>query len=196
VAFSSYTSQVTLSGSSSNQGACSYNSATRQLSCQLLRPLPPTTVDATARWTVIIRVNYGGTTQDFDNTITVTSSTSDPVTANNTSTATCQPTAVELKSFTARRAKNSILLQWETASETGILGFNLYRAASPTAEKIRLNPSLIAARPGSQFGADYMYTDTGLEAGETCYYWLEYVDTHGAVRLAGPELVQLLAGKQ
>jgi uncharacterized repeat protein (TIGR01451 family) len=194
VVFSSATSKITINNSTINQGACSYNSGTGQLNCQLLRPLPSMTVDASARWTVTINVTYG-TTQLFSNTITVTSSTSDPNTANNTDETNCEPTAVALKSFTAARSKNSIQLNWETASDTGNLGFNLYRAEAQDGKKDRLNASLIPARPGSLGGAQYTYADTALEPNQTYYYWLETVDMRGARHLVGPESVELLAGK-
>jgi hypothetical protein len=113
------------------------------------------------------------------------------------SSGACTPTAVELKSFTAARAKNSILLNWATASETGNLGFNLYRATSLDGARIKLNAVLIPARPGSQYGTLYSYTDTDLEVDiPYYYYWLETVDLHGKIGLTSPQSVRLLAGKK
>jgi subtilisin-like proprotein convertase family protein len=106
------------------------------------------------------------------------------------------PTAVEVKSFTASRAKNSVLLNWSTASEVGNLGYNLYRATAPDGIRNRLNAVLIPALPGSQHGAVYSYTDTDLRTNTTYYYWLEDVSLTGNPHLNGPELVKLLAGKK
>jgi hypothetical protein len=108
-----------------------------------------------------------------------------------------EPTAVELKAFTATRAKNSILLNWKTVSEVSNLGFNLYRSTSMDGVKIKLNAALIPAKPGSQSGDLYAYTDTALEANATIYYyWLEYVDIYGGSSLVGPEWVKVLTGKK
>jgi uncharacterized repeat protein (TIGR01451 family) len=106
------------------------------------------------------------------------------------------PTAVRISSFTATRAKNSIIVKWVTDSETDNLGFNLYRAISLDGARTRLNPALIPALPGSQNGADYSFIDTVLETGYTYYYWLEDVDIHGVMTLNGPALVKTVAGKK
>ena len=115
---------------------------------------------------------------------------SDSVNVNNS------PTAVQVSSFTATRAKNSILVKWTTASETDNLGFNLYRAISIDGARTMLNVNLIPALPGSQSGADYSFMDMQLETGYTYYYWLEDVDIHGVMTLNGPVLVKTVAGKK
>ena len=62
------------------------------------------------------------------------------------------PTAVVLRSFSAVRARNGVLLRWRTGAEAGLLGFDLYRGG------LRLNRSLIPAAH-SAAGAAYRYVD-------------------------------------
>jgi fibronectin-binding autotransporter adhesin len=62
------------------------------------------------------------------------------------------PTAVGLRSFSARRAGGTrVLLSWRTADEGNLLGFVVYRG------KTRLNSRLIPARHAA--GGAYAYTD-------------------------------------
>ena len=112
----------------------------------------------------------------------------DPVAANN-----CDDvdviTEVELKSFTGAYAtKRSIVLSWETTSETDNLGFNIYRSKSLDGERIKINPVLIPTQvyPGSLEGAIYGFTDTQVKQGVTYYYWLEDVSIYGNTTLHGP----------
>jgi hypothetical protein len=97
------------------------------------------------------------------------------------------PTAVELVAFTAAPAEDGILLEWETASELDLLGFNLYRADSPDGELVRLNASLIPAQfPGSPSGAAYELLDEEVVPGVTDWYWLDVVDIHSRATRHGP----------
>jgi len=189
VTYSSYTSTMTTTAGGTNpQGSCTYTSGTRTVSCNLLTPLPAPSVDANAKWTVVIYVT--GVTDTVSNTATVSSITTDPNTSNNSSTATCSPTAVTLTSFTASEVEGKAVLDWETASEYNTLGFNLYMAGSAEGEKVKVNDSLLPSNvaPGSLEGAVYTYTAGEATTGET-YYWLEEVDISGGTTLYGPAVL-------
>ena len=96
-----------------------------------------------------------------------------------TITYTNAPTAVTLSSFTGSSHLGTAQLDWETASEIGLLGFNLYRAEVLDGAKHKLNADLIPAEhPGQIIGANYQFTDA-VEQGKRYYYWLELVKTHG-----------------
>ncbi len=105
----------------------------------------------------------------------------------------CDPTSVDLMTFTATAAAESIILNWETTNEIDNLGYNLYRADTMDGVRTRINNTLIPTNvaPGSMEGAVYTYTDTGadlisgFEPGHTYYYWLESVDIHGTTSLDG-----------
>jgi hypothetical protein len=60
------------------------------------------------------------------------------------------PTAVELVSFTARRAGHAVALTWRTASDARILGFRLSRIGRDGRGQ-RLNATLITARAGGTY---------------------------------------------
>lgn len=106
------------------------------------------------------------------------------------------PTAVDLKSFTATAGFKTAQLTWTTTTEVDNLGFNLYRAEQVDGPKAKLNEELIPtlAPPGSSFGADYTYTDTGLSPLATYYYWLEDVDISGNAEMHGPVEAAGVAG--
>jgi hypothetical protein len=91
------------------------------------------------------------------------------------------PPRVTLTSFAAQGIIRGAQLSWVTSQETDLLGFNLYRSASPVAGigdpgTLKLNPSLIPAKAAGQpSGAQYGYLDSTLAPGTTGYYWLELV---------------------
>jgi len=97
------------------------------------------------------------------------------------------PTAVDLASFLARPDGNSILVEWETATEVDALGFNLYRAQDPGGETLLLNDELIPAKqPGSPIGSQYQFVDRPVEPGTPYYYWLDCVHIDGSTARYGP----------
>jgi hypothetical protein len=82
------------------------------------------------------------------------------------------------------------LVQWETAIEIDNVGFNLYRAQSPSGDWVRLNTTLIPSQaPGSVVGATYIWFDEGVDAG-IVYYKLEDVEVGGGSTFHGPISVQ------
>jgi hypothetical protein len=103
------------------------------------------------------------------------------------------PTAATLLRFDAFALDGTVVLGWETASETDNLGFNLYRATSAAGARVRLNAQMIPTDvpPGSPFGAAYRYVDRTAKASGTYYYWLEIVDIYGNAGLEGPVEVWL-----
>lgn len=106
-------------------------------------------------------------------------------------TGTISPLAVELADFSAVQQQTAIVVSWETTSELNHRGFNVWRSDSPDAPTLRLNATLIAPQaPGSAAGHLYTWQDsTDLVAGHTYYYWLEALETGGAVEQYGPVAV-------
>ena len=98
------------------------------------------------------------------------------------------PLAAPLADFNAAAFGDHILVTWETVSEIGNLGFNLWRGTSPTAPDVQLNASLIPSQgPGSSQGFSYAWPDSAnLVNNTTYYYWLEDVDIAGVVTRHGP----------
>ena len=99
-----------------------------------------------------------------------------------------RPTSVRLLSFTATGTKQSVVVNWETASETDNLGFDLFRAEQVDGEKTKVNSGLIPSlvRPGSPLGARYEYVDLAVMEGLFYFYWLDMVDIFGGRDRYGP----------
>ncbi len=99
-----------------------------------------------------------------------------------------QPQAVTLADFYAVQQGDAVLVTWETASELGNRGFNLYRGTSPAGWDRQLNAALIPSQSqGSPGGFVYTWEDRAdLVPGVTYYYWLQDVDTSGAMTMHGP----------
>ncbi len=104
------------------------------------------------------------------------------------------PLAVTLASFDAQAQAGHVLVTWETVSEMGNAGFNLYRtpsAQAPTpADLLAYVPS---QAPGSTQGFAYAYQDQAVTPGETTWYWLADVDLNGVATLHGPVSVVYVA---
>jgi hypothetical protein len=97
------------------------------------------------------------------------------------------PTVVDLATFTATAEDRKVLLNWETASELDLLGFNLHRAEAEDGPQTQLNAELIPGQaPGSPEGAVYEFVDEVVQPGTTYWYWLEGLDAQGAPTLHGP----------
>ena len=91
------------------------------------------------------------------------------------------PTAVTTRSFTARRAGNRVVLRWQTGSESGLAGFNLY--ARRGEGRVRLNAALVPAA-GDVSGHAYLWRG---RAARITSYWLELVRVDGSRTLRGPQ---------
>jgi hypothetical protein len=95
------------------------------------------------------------------------------------------PLAVTLASFTAQGGADRVAVAWETVSEFGNAGFNLYRADSAVGPQTLL-AYVPSQAPGSTVGFAYSYDDLAVQAGQTYWYWLEDVSLGGATTLHGP----------
>jgi hypothetical protein len=94
---------------------------------------------------------------------------------------TPNPTAVSLVDFSTASMPQGIQLGWQTAQETELVGFNLYRAESPDGQRSQINQQLIPAfNPGELRGNAYHYLDATAEAGKMYYYWVEWVGNSGS----------------
>jgi hypothetical protein len=96
-----------------------------------------------------------------------------------------QPLAVTLASFTAQGSADRITVAWETVSETGNAGFNLYRSDSAAGPQTLL-AYVPSQAPGAGQGFAYSYDDLAVQGGVTYWYWLEDVSLSGATTLHGP----------
>lgn len=86
-------------------------------------------------------------------------------------------TAVAFMSFTAARSSRGVLLRWKTASETGFLGFYVYRSLKGRMTKV--NRTLIPAI-GTFAGAAYRFLDKSARRDRTYTYRLQAVNVDGS----------------
>jgi hypothetical protein len=105
----------------------------------------------------------------------------DPATQLNIS----NPTAVTLASFIGQPHPGAVQLDWETANEVGLEGFNIYRSDTVDGEKLKLNTIMLSAqKSGQPQGAVYQFINPIVQ-GKQYFYWLELVFTN-RTDLAGP----------
>lgn len=97
---------------------------------------------------------------------------------------------VELSSFTAYvTASNFVNLTWTTQSETGMIGYQIYRNESSDLATA-VNQGFQAAT-NSSVQHVYNHADYEVSVGSTYYYWLEAMDLDGSSRMFGPVVVTI-----
>jgi hypothetical protein len=90
--------------------------------------------------------------------------------------AVCNPTPVKLVNFRASSTAKGIQINWQSAQEIDLVGFNLLRAETLDRPQVKINPQLIPGiNPGQLPGNDYQYLDETAETGKEYYYWIEWV---------------------
>lgn len=87
----------------------------------------------------------------------------------------------------------TVVLEWETASEVGSLGFYVHRAESPEGPFIQLNEQPVPVQGDDLTGAHYTYRDKTARWGRVYYYQLESLEQDG-YRQRYPDLVTARAG--
>lgn len=100
---------------------------------------------------------------------------------------------VELSSFRATSQDGGVVLQWVTASETGNLGFHVYRSLAKDGAYERISPALIEGAGSSRIAETYQFVDQRVESGKTYYYRLHQVDFTGTVSMYDPTEVTVTA---
>ena len=91
-----------------------------------------------------------------------------------------------------------VALSWETASEVGAAGFNVYRSESPAAataagDFVQINLALIPAEGDEVVGAAYRFEDDDVAPARRYAYRIEEVEWDGRTTLY-PETVTVRAG--
>jgi len=99
---------------------------------------------------------------------------------------------VELSSFTANlTAEYFVKLNWVSESETGLLGYRVYRSdVNDVTGSTMITPVMIEATNTSEQHS-YTITDTEVESGNTYWYWLESVD-YNHTTMHGPVSVEVV----
>ncbi|MCD6101925.1 MAG: T9SS type A sorting domain-containing protein, partial [Candidatus Cloacimonetes bacterium] len=94
---------------------------------------------------------------------------------------------VELSSFTASYVNEFVTICWQTASETDVNGFNIYRNTEDVfGEADKINIDLIDGHGTTTNMNNYSFTDeTADPYYTTYYYWLEVVNLGGTSDVYG-----------
>jgi len=111
-----------------------------------------------------------------------------PVTETNEIIHVFGPTAIHLVSLRASRTAGGVSVMWQTAQENNTLGFRLYRSSTPARQAAALATQGVIAATGNATGDSYTWLDAGAAPTGTLYYWLQEIDTTGAVTEYGPVL--------
>ena len=85
----------------------------------------------------------------------------------------------DLASFSAVPSPAGITLQWETAREIDVLGWNVYRSTSPSEVFQRVNPVTLPSGADSLEETDYLYQDSSVKPGRRYYYLVEAITVTG-----------------
>jgi len=93
--------------------------------------------------------------------------------------------AVSLVSFNAIPGNGQVVLEWETATETDMLGFYINRANSSNGNYTRVSP-FIFTQGTAISGLTYQFVDSNLTNGSMYYYKLEAVDIEYNSEFFGP----------
>jgi len=94
--------------------------------------------------------------------------------------ASAVPTAVELAGISAQHENDGVEISWQTASETDILGFELFRRESTDGEFVQINDETIwAEKPGSPHSGSYAYQDQTARLDQQYWYELEVISLGG-----------------
>lgn len=96
------------------------------------------------------------------------------------------PTDVILASFDGSPFWNGAALNWQTANELSLAGFNLYRSETQNGERVPVATGIEPQMPGTIEGASYQWFDPGLIPFKTYYYWLEVLLTDGSSDIVDP----------
>ncbi|HEV8374684.1 MAG TPA: hypothetical protein VGR38_00450 [Candidatus Polarisedimenticolia bacterium] len=85
----------------------------------------------------------------------------------------------ELSSFGALPSPGGITLQWATATETDVLGWQVYRSEYSGGPFTRISPLALPSGADSQEETDYVYQDASVISGRRYYYLVEAITVLG-----------------
>ncbi len=99
-------------------------------------------------------------------------------------------TRAVISSFNAFNVNGKVLIKWMTASETGTVGFYLYRKDDISGEYIQANKKLLPGILTAPQGGTYSYIDDSAIPGRTYTYTLVEVEAKGKNNTYGPFTVR------
>jgi len=92
----------------------------------------------------------------------------------------------DLASLAADALGGSMVLRWTTASETDMIGWNVYRGDSPAGPFVRLNTVAVPAFGERTAETGYVFVDGGVRPGRRYYYLVEGITSLGLAERSQP----------
>ena len=94
---------------------------------------------------------------------------------------------VELSSFTSSYANEFVTVSWQTASETDVIGYNIFRSEDDDFSTVqKVNTDIISGHGTTTTPHTYEFTDLSADPYYTTYYyWLEVVNFGGTNNIYG-----------
>lgn len=96
------------------------------------------------------------------------------------------PTLASISSFDAFIKDDKVLLKWDTLSEIGTAGFNIYRSDNKSNSYVKINERLLPGLISSPQGGTYFYIDSSAIPGQPYTYLVEEIEQRGNKRTSGP----------
>ncbi len=94
--------------------------------------------------------------------------------------------AITIISLYGIPGNQSVTIQWETAAEFNLAGFNIFRSTDSSSNFSRINPELIQSEGDAFIGDIYQYNDQSLTNGQVYFYRLQIVRIDNSVEEYGP----------
>ncbi|MDQ7786114.1 MAG: C25 family cysteine peptidase [Thermodesulfovibrionales bacterium] len=95
-------------------------------------------------------------------------------------------TRVVVSSFSGHTENGKVVVEWDTDSETGTVGFYLYRKDEITGDYLQLNQKLIPGILTSRRGGEYRFIDESAIPGLVYTYLLTEIESSGKRHTYGP----------
>lgn len=100
-------------------------------------------------------------------------------------------TAAVVSGLTAEAGPDGVAVSWETVSEVGTVGFDLYRWSPERKEYEKVNRQLLSARLEAPQGSRYRFVDAGADPTAPQRYLLMEIEASGDRRRHGPFRVRV-----
>ncbi|HSK80198.1 MAG TPA: hypothetical protein VLQ45_27335, partial [Thermoanaerobaculia bacterium] len=100
-------------------------------------------------------------------------------------------TAAVVSGLTAQAGPGGVVVEWETVSEVGTVGFDLYRWSPEGKKYEQVNRQLLAARLEAPPGSRYRFVDSGADPAAPQRYLLVEIEASGERRRHGPFRVRV-----
>ncbi|HET8948493.1 MAG TPA: hypothetical protein VFQ07_16050 [Candidatus Polarisedimenticolia bacterium] len=101
----------------------------------------------------------------------------------------------DLAAFSATTVGRGIVLEWTTAAERGLLGWNVYRSDSPSGPFVRLNRVAIPAYGDGGADIGYLFADDAVHPGHRYYYQVEGLTALGLAERSHTASARLEPGR-